>query len=379
MYHRSIAFLFFILPYPGYSSENGNSVLQFIDTGVSPDCKTYVQEINDNFTSEAFLEQISKPHLSWSFAWENDSFYPPDSSDRQYTNGMQIRWLNNPCRKKSEWVRNLVRSTLGYTSSKSEYEVASGGVFGLNMFTPELIGLNQRNKYDRPYAGYTYGGFLATISPKVTSKESSREGLGLDSVTPPLEDLGEKFQHTVELQIGVTGALAGQEFAQRWIHQDVTGSTEPQGWEFQVAPNKLALQAIYLFQNDLSNSLGLSTDKVRIVGHGGGALGTVVDYLNVGGMIVIGNSYGEFPTPPIQPTAVSQLNFRQKHRERKLYGFIGIDYRHYFYNLYLEGRNESRHEIDPITGVYDLVAGLSFEFKDWLGLARGGGCNLPNS
>lgn len=323
-------------------------LLDSLNLEVNKECVYFLLSAPNAGSKAELLKYISAPNLGKSFAWENDSFYPPDASDRQYTNGMQMRWVNNPCNRDRLHEDRASVKILRSFFPDSEYLINTGGLFGISMFTPDDISGSLRNRTDRPYAGYTYFGFTS-VSTKIPRSEAS----GFEGIDA---------QHKIDLQVGAIGPVAGQEYAQTFIHEEVTGSTIPLGWDNQISNRATAL-VDYSYNKDISRLLPWRKNwgaNIRPIVRTGFSLGTISNFVKIGGSLVIGRSDNSFPSTPIEPTLHNFSSIRSKRRPFYVYG--GFDVRYYINNLLIEGDSESQHDINLVRLVGDAVVGVSVPF-----------------
>lgn len=291
--------------------------------------------------------------ISHTFIWENDSFAA--GGDHHYTNGMKYAWLHNPCRYEHEGLKSKYRELLG-KFFRGPFSVHSGGLVGMNMYTPNVTETAQRIRSDRPYAGWVYAG----ISLHATRSNDQAVGSAES----------QKDDHVLELQLGFTGPKTLQREAQEYIHRNLTSSNISQGWDNQIE-QRLGANALYLFRRNFQPQSWL-----RIVPHAGFSLGNLIQFGNAGAMLLVGKSANEYPGTTIQPlgtdlkllSEVSAIaaevpgrtaysRFRPK---PVFYGFLGLDARYVASSIFVEGTGDSAHDIDLVHGVYDLIAGIAW-------------------
>src|SRR5687768_1848845 len=183
-----------------------------------------------DLTEDEKSEWLASPNIWRGFIWENDGYAA--GGDRHYTNGMKLSWVYNPCRGKLKFLEAAWRRLHGDDDSQAN-RFYTGGVFGMNMFTPTDIRVDVRQRFDRPYVGWSYGGLQVqrqTPDPRAPASASAKGwGAGVD---------------VLELQFGIVGPAAGQGPIQEWWHRDVGTSEKMPHWEFQV-PDYLGLNAVY--------------------------------------------------------------------------------------------------------------------------------------
>jgi lipid A 3-O-deacylase len=312
-------------------------------TGIPEKCEDFNALVDqDERLDQRDREKIkSSSSLSHTFIWENDSFAA--GGDFNYTNGMKLSWLHNPCRHRYTSLKGHYKGMLASIFHAHDFRVHSGGLFGMNMYTPNNLNTAARITTDRPYAGWLYGGI---------SVQATRE----------LDLMGEKIeQHQLELQVGITGPKSLQREAQEYIHRNITDSDMPLGWDNQIG-QRIGVNALYGWRRDF-----YPQSRVRVVPHAGFSLGNLVQFVNGGGMVLIGNSGGDYPGTTLQPIRAEDRMLQKTagtsiavQPGKVLYGFVGVDARYVFNSVFVEGFDESAHNIELIHGVYDVIGGVAW-------------------
>ena len=152
----------------------------------------------------------------------------------------------------------------------------------------------------------------------------------------------------------------------------------PVGWDNQIG-NRFAVFLDYTYQKDFSSKLFDSDDSLkkfmRPIAQVGFGVGNFTNFVNAGGMVVVGRSGNVFPSSSIKPTTGNSTSKRSD--ERPLYFYFGFETRYYLNNLLIEGSGDSAHNITLSNGVIDLISGISFPFTyplKWLDIECN--CNL---
>ena len=292
-----------------------------------------------NEPTREYISRITKPYYVTTFIWENDAYGNWSRVDEKYTNGMKWSWLYNPCRHEGNIQKDFLRNAIELFSSKQSLEFYSGISFGMNMYTPNNIDVAYRQTNDRPYAGWAYFGLVANAI--------KRNNTLVDSI------------HTLELQIGVIGPWSAQGAIQKWWHDDVgMSSHSPSGWQYQI-PNRLGVNALYSYRKNYY----IMGRNVRLTPNAGFSLsfGTVMDFINAGGLISFGKPRDDYPTTTIQP---SILNVTSKN-DGYYYGFAGFDFRYIFYSRFIAGDGDARHDITLKHNVADYILGFAWKPNKW--------------
>lgn len=141
-----------------------------------------------------------------SVTWHNDLFVGKDGGG--YTNGIFFSWYDFQRDGSLTAKPPLLTRPVSWMLS-DDYDTAfSAHTFGQMMSTPKDIAKTQPDPNDAPYAGILF----------------------LRSAWFVVND---NVADNVSLTLGVLGPASGAEKVQKLIH-DITGSTEPKGWDHQL-------------------------------------------------------------------------------------------------------------------------------------------------
>jgi lipid A 3-O-deacylase len=333
--------------------------------GVPDQCKSFKTAIAGDLDLLGRAEEKesieSSSHLARTFIWENDMF--AGGGDIHYTNGMKLSWLHSPCRHRHESLKKGYRSLLEAVSSpNTQFRVHSGGLVGMNMYTPRDKDDPNRVRTDRPYAGWVYVGWNLQAA-RIANGELTGD------------------EHQLELQLGFTGGKTAQREIQEYIHRNISDSRISQGWDHQIG-QRIGVNALYAFRKDLSPRT--QSQWLRFVPHAGFNLGNLMQFVNAGGMVMLGRSAGDYPGTSIQPLRLDTKLMREEVVSRVsssgektetvltsvkpapvLYVFAGLDARYIFSSVFVEGFGASKHDIELKHGVYDLMGGIAWGNDDW--------------
>ncbi|EGR2912117.1 lipid A deacylase LpxR family protein [Vibrio parahaemolyticus] len=158
-----------------------------------------------------------------SFTLDNDGIF---GVDQDYTNGIFFSYATEKLKKESEWKWFSLENA--DQSNVDKIEV----VLGHKMWTPSDIEADYPLANDRPYAGYLH------------------TKINYLSLTA---DQAVRYNFT----IGATGESSLSEKAQEIVH-GITGSTDPQGWDYQI-DDEIAFSVGYRAFNKLMRSEGQKT------------------------------------------------------------------------------------------------------------------------
>lgn len=197
---------------------------------------------------------------------QNDLYQYVLQADKYFTNGLHIEYASHLFNNK------VGRAVLvGNKNFFNEYSLS----FGQDMHTPADISNSEVDSTDRPYAGLLY--FTHT---RVSSDPNK----------------GRKL--TSRTFFGVIGPLAMAEPFQKFVHENISNSQNPEGWDHQIA-NGLILD----YEVEMQRLLPVSSNKFEVNIKALGHVGTIYNYFQVG----IGAKIGLFN--------YSYLNFDGKYNK----------------------------------------------------------------
>ena len=253
---------------------------------------------------------------SWAVYWENDSFAFWNGSDARYTNGVRFTLQDQVKWGLLEWLegKGLTNFFLGDVAGEATNSV----VIGQNFFTPNLITDFENNPIDRPFAGYSYGGFR----------------LDFTESAPEINTSSRRSQHSIEVALGVLGQPSLAETFQKSIHI-LRESRIPKGWDHQLRTEP-GVQLGYDYRTVLRGHLYKSAD-IDFTPHIGVGLGTVQTLAKGGGTVRIG-------TVPDFPSVLSiySLDDPDPDRDMDRDGFqwallAGYEFRGFAHNAFVDG------------------------------------------
>ena len=189
---------------------------------------------------------------------QNDAWLPRFSTDRYFTGGIQLEYLQTkPSFKKID--RLFPQASKG-RKKQNMY----GFLFNTQIYTPENIHTTEIQKEDRPYAA------LMTVGLKHIS-------------TDP--DAATKL-HT-EYVFGVIGPAAQGEFIQNNFH-DIINRPHAEGWQ-----NQLRNDVVLNMNIVAEKGFNIKLSHIEAMGVFEANVGTLMSYAGVGGMIRAGflNNY----------------------------------------------------------------------------------------
>ena len=286
----------------------------------------------------AFAQKVDIPSRSLlddddaviTFAYENDIFAGDDSN---YTNGVRASYFS----PEGDIPQFLQTASQIVPFFPREGHSRWGFAVGQSMFTPDDITLANPPTDDQPYAGWLYGS-AALIT---------------DS-----DDIMDTFQIT----LGMVGPASGAERNQKFIHENITDSPEPMGWDYQL-DNEPGL--ILTYQRKWRNMyqmspFGLGFDLSPSAGVN---VGNIYTDASIGVVARFGYDLPSDYGPPLIRPNLSGSDFFMPSGGFGWYVFGGLDGTAVGRNIFLDGNtfHDSRHvDKEPFVGGAQL--GIAFTF-----------------
>lgn len=282
---------------------------------------------------------------TYSILFENDLFA---DTDRFYTNGIKLSWLSRDLRQYAQWqytpmwLRPLFESMDSFQPGR---EKNIGFFVGHKLFTPEDIRRRDLIVGDRPYAGWLFGGMSL----------NSKNTRALD---------------TIEIQLGWVGPGAQGEETQNFVHE-LRGIDTAKGWDNQLDDEpafSIFYQRKQRFRDFFQPATRLGAD---VIGHAGGAAGTVYTYANIGIEGRFGlNIPADFGTSLIRPggdVSAPVLTADAPRHDPNRFGahfFVALTGRAVLRDIFLDGNTfENSHSVDRENFVGDLILGAGVTYR----------------
>jgi hypothetical protein len=298
-------------------------------------------------------EKCFKRNYTFNVLAENDLW--GSGSDKHFTHGTRLSFVESkeniedapactPEQREKEsggldFLRNMVDPLLGEKSSLKTNQVSF--IIGQNIFTPEDISNPNLIPNDRPYAGWLY--------------------FGVGLIRSQIKKEGYAIFDTFELDLGIVGPESFAEDAQKWVHQNVSDSPIPRGWDHQLKnePGILVnLERKWRMELTPHGYQGLQVDFLPSVG---AALGNVYTYGSLGTMFRLGvNLPVDYGPPRIRPGAQGSDFFQyDKKKPFSWYAYAGVEGRALAVNIFLDGNTFAEsHSVDKKIFVGDFHAGF---------------------
>ncbi|WP_407333769.1 lipid A deacylase LpxR family protein [Enterovibrio sp. 27052020O] len=253
------------------------------------------------------LLSFSVHAASISLTFDNDGAL---GTDRDYTSGLGLRWSSDP-------------ATIGYS-----VEIAS------QMWTPTDIEFKTPQPNERPYAGLLYAQGRAYHQTDRTAYKSS-------------------------LMLGTVGPSSAADSAQSFVHKTV-GSTDPQGWEYQIEDEFVYQVAVEAHQLVSRSHIG----EFSVFGRGQG--GNFQSEVAVGGTyrigLDLGNTFGSTSVIAQNAVDIGMLS----HSNNGFFFFTTVEARYRFSDITIEGdKPPENDELSIETNQAAISGGFSWYSQQW--------------
>ena len=211
---------------------------------------------------------------------------------------------------------------------------------GQNLYTPSDIKIATEQKNDRPWAAWLYG------------------STGLVTITDNHVD-------EIEMALGVVGPAALGEQTQKYVHDKISNSPEPKGWEHQL-DNEIGLNLSWQRRwpeyktCNMSNNLWLQASPQI-----GLSLGNIYTHAEAGLNLRISPKTERFSDMPlrVRPSMPGTGYFPKPEHGFSWSLFGGINGRAVGRNIFLDGNTfENSPSVDKKPFVYDINAGVDFTY-----------------
>ncbi len=284
------------------------------------------------------LQTLDKNPKKSSLTLTLDNDLLASGSDQYYTNGIQLTYYNVD-RHAPPVIERFLDDVVGY-----DVGVATSTSFflGQKIFTPKDITIAEEQPGDRPWAGWLYAGFLMS---NIYPDHSDRLGV----------------------VVGVVGPASLAEPTQKFIHDKISDSPRPAGWDNQLRSEP---GLIVTWDRRWQNFAGYTTGNYRtqFEPNVSVALGNINTYAGAGMNVTFGPAQNEFrDVPPrIYPAGLGSGYFDHPNsRDWDWYTFAGVNGRAVARDIFLDGNTfRGGPSVDKKDFVYDANAGVAFTYKD---------------
>jgi len=309
-------------------------------TRVNPaQAQSIAKQLNDQKSVErAISDRIknSDDHNYLSFSYENDLI--GGGRDENYTSGLRVTYFDTETNVPPV-IDKLADAIPTFDLNETTSTFFS---FGHNIYTPRDIEISALQEDDRPYSGWLYG------------------SVGLATVTDDHLD-------ELEFTLGVVGPEAFGEQIQKFVHEKLTDSPIPQGWDNQL---KFEPGAIISWRRrwPAFYAANMGDFRLRFEPDVNISLGNVYTYMGTGGVVTFGPYEGRMQdTPPrVRPGMPGTGFFDTPDNKLSWNVFAGVDGRAMGRNIFLDGNTfKSSHSVDSKVFVADANAGFAISYDDY--------------
>ena len=290
----------------------------------------------DNHTLEDQIPDrvlVNKDKLI-SLVVENDLF--GRGTDQNYTSGVRLSYMDVNKRFPA-YAERLEQYIPTFEINKTSSVFYS---LGHNLYTPDDITMVAQDPNDRPWAAYLYG------------------SMGMVTITDNHID-------EVEASIGVIGPMAMGEQIQKFIHENISDSPKPMGWDNQLK-NEPAIMLAWQRRwpeygaQDLTNNL-----RVGASPHVGLTVGNVYTHASAGFNVWLNPKTERWQDLPsrVRPAIPGTGFFEIPSTDGRWWSwslFGGVEGRAIARNIFLDGNTfRSSHDVNKKNFVADFNVGAA--------------------
>ncbi len=275
------------------------------------------------------------------FAFENDvlDVLVPDTTwsndDEYYTNGVTFthaRMLSETPQLGRFPLFFPIRKSGSAENAEQEYYWFQEFIVSQLMYTPRDIEQENLQPNDRPFAGL----LMASVGYDAIKKDYAA-------------------RHHFRLRLGVSGELAFAGKTQTWVHNNITGSPEPLGWDTQV-PSAIRFQVEYFTTQRL-----WGWKRLQLFSNLSTTQGNTFSRFEQGLTLVQGTG-GIIPLGPLTPTFVGEdedlTSSADESSSVRFRVITNITIRESLYNFtFGASEKDSYPGVDPKVLIFDYVVG----------------------
>ena len=266
-------------------------------------------------------------------AFENDLF--GSGEDRYYTNGFRLSWFEAGAIP-PDWITNIGELYPGFRLNDTTSVTFS---IGQNLYTPQDISIATAQPNGRPWAAWLYG------------------SAGLTTITDSHID-------ELEMALGVVGPWALGRQTQKFVHEHISNSPEPKGWDNQL-DNEIG--GYFSWQRRWPNFVATRLDHVWLTTtpNIGMTLGTVYTHAEAGLNFRLSPKSEMISDTPlrVRPAMPGTGYFPIPKNDWSWSVFGGINGRAVGRNIFLDGNTfEDSPSVDKKRFVYDINAGFDVTY-----------------
>lgn len=279
-----------------------------------------------------------------SLSAENDNF--GGGTDRFYTSGVRATWFDRST-KVPPVIDKIADAVPTFELDDS---VTTFFSVGQNIYTPEDITISAAQPDDRPWAGFLYGSVGLANTTYRDDNAVIKEPSHID---------------TMEFTLGIIGPGSLAEPTQRFVHENISSSPEPRGWDNQLKTEPgLILSWERRYPLAVHYDLGLA--HFRIEPNVGVSLGNVRTHASTGATVVLSSEqFIDTPTR-VRPAVPGTGVFVTRDNELNWLLFAGVDGRAVARNVFLDGNTfRDSESVDKNHFVADFSGGASLIYDDF--------------
>lgn len=305
---------------------------------------TFIHTLSPALADGATTQPLNANKRYVALQVENDLFGNLESTDRHYTNGLQLSYLSRPTLEPGI-VRDIATALVPSGRPNADLKQYQYGLaVGHSIFTPENVLATNLQRNDRPYAAWAHLTFTAQAQWETNNRNL--------------------LQDKWKFDVGFVGPAAGGDYIQNTVHE-IVDSEVINGWSNQL-PNEVALNVSFeraWNTPDLvfEKFLGLHVDVIPFAT---AALGNVQTSLGGGATVRIGSSLPrDFGPPRVYPATGGSEAFEIHPGEWSWYLFAGVEGRLVAHDMFLDGTLFSdSHSVDKRLLVGDLRIGAAITY-----------------
>lgn len=279
-----------------------------------------------------------------SLSAENDNF--GGGTDRFYTSGVRATWFD----RTNQVPPGIDTLADAIPTFELNGNVSTFFSIGQNIYTPEDITISAAQPNDRPWAGFLYGSVGLS---NITYRDNSavlKEASHID---------------TLEFTLGIIGPGSLAEPTQRFVHENISDSPKPEGWDNQLGTEPgLILSWERRFPLAMHHDLGLA--HFRVEPSMGVSLGNVRTNASAGATVVLSSEkFIDMPTR-VRPSVPGTGVFLTPDNQVNWLLFAGVDGRAVARNIFLDGNTfRDSDSVDKNHFVADFSGGASLIYDDF--------------
>lgn len=271
-----------------------------------------------------------------SLSYENDLI--GGGTDENYTSGIRLTYfdIETPMPPVIDELADAVPTFDINETTSTFFSV------GQNIFTPKNIEIATEQPNDRPWAGWLYG------------------SVGLTTITDNHID-------ELEFTLGIVGPESLAEQTQKFIHNHISSSPDPKGWD-----NQLGLEPGVIISAQRRWPVWYTKNfgplRMRVEPNINMSLGNIYTYAGTGATMTLGPFKDRLQdTPPrVRPAMAGTGFFDTPDNKLSWYVFGGLDGRAMARNIFLDGNTfKDSPSVDKKYFVGDANLGFALTYDDY--------------